>query len=98
MKVVELSQKQTWLQIGRCAPLVLDLMDDRVTSFEAGALKPESRIFEVALEKAQCAPEECFYTDDIAAYINKALTFGIHARLFTTTESLRQSLKELSVL
>lgn len=77
---------------------VLDLMDDRVTSFEAGALKPESRIFEVALEKAQCAPEECFYTDDIAAYINKALTFGIHARLFTTTESLRQSLKELSVL
>ena len=77
---------------------VLDLMDDRVTSFEAGALKPESRIFEVALEKAQCTPEECFYTDDIAAYINKALTFGIHARLFTTTESLRQSLKELSVL
>lgn len=77
---------------------VLDLMDDRVTSFEAGALKPESRIFEVALEKAQCAAEECFYTDDIAAYIDKAATFGIHARLYTTTESLRQSLNELAVL
>ena len=77
---------------------VLELMDDRVTSFEAGALKPEDRIFEVAMSKAMCAPDECFYTDDIEAYIRKAETFGIHARLYTTTERLLSSLRELEIL
>ncbi len=77
---------------------VLELMDDRVTSFEAGAIKPEDWIYEVALSKANCDPHECFYTDDIEAYICKAETFGIHARLYTTTESLLKSLRELEVL
>ena len=77
---------------------VLDLMDDRVTSFEVGALKPEDRIYEVAMSKAMCAPDECFYTDDIEAYILKAETFGIHARLYTTTECLLSSLRELNAL
>lgn len=77
---------------------VLDLMDDRVTSFEAGAIKPEDRIYEVALAMANCDPHECFYTDDIEAYIRKAETFGIQARLYTTTESLLTSLQELSIL
>jgi HAD superfamily hydrolase (TIGR01509 family) len=77
---------------------VLELMDDRVTSFEAGAIKPENRIFEVALSKSLCEPDECFYTDDIEAYIRKAETFGIHARLYTTTDRLMSDLKDLKVL
>lgn len=77
---------------------VLELMDDKVTSFEAGALKPEDRIYEVALSKAQCDADECFYTDDIEAYIRKAEMFGINARLYTSTESLLSSLRELKVL
>jgi putative hydrolase of the HAD superfamily len=77
---------------------VLELMDDRVTSFEAGALKPEDRIYEVAMSKALCEPDECFYTDDIEAYIRKAETFGIQARLYTTTASLLKALRDLEVL
>jgi len=77
---------------------VLELMDDRVTSFEAGALKPDDHIYEVALSKAECEPGECFYTDDIEAYIRKAETFGIQARLYTTTEKLITALRELHVL
>ena len=77
---------------------VLELMDDRVTSFEAGALKPEDRIYEVALSKAQCAADACFYTDDIEAYIKKAETFGIHARLYSTTARLLTELRDLKVL
>ncbi len=77
---------------------VLQLMHDRVTSFEAGSLKPEDRIYDVALSKAECEPHECFYTDDIEAYIRKAETFGIHSRVYTTTESLLSSLQDLQVL
>lgn len=77
---------------------VLDLMDDRVTSFEAGAMKPEDRIFEVALSKANCPPENCFYTDDIQPYVDKGSSFGINARLFTNTDSLKQHLSELGLM
>ncbi|MFN9717736.1 MAG: HAD family hydrolase [Planctomycetota bacterium] len=77
---------------------VLDLMDDRVTSFAAQAMKPEDRIFEVALSKAQCPSDSCFYTDDIQPYVDKGASFGIHARLFTSTENLERQLSELNVL
>ena len=76
---------------------VLRLMDDRVTSFEARALKPEDQIFEVALSKALCEPSECFYTDDIEAYIRKGTSFGINASIYTTTPLLITALEELGV-
>ena len=76
---------------------VLRLMDDRVTSFEARALKPEDRIFEVALSKAECEPSVCFYTDDIEAYIHKGASFGINASIYTNTPLLLTALRELGV-
>ncbi|MFN8706045.1 MAG: HAD family hydrolase [Planctomyces sp.] len=76
---------------------VLRYMDDRVTSFEVGVLKPESAIFEAALRKAECPPDKCFYTDDILPYIEKARTFGIHAHQYTTTEQLISDLRMLNV-
>jgi len=88
----------THLKFIECNFRVLELMDDRVTSFEAGALKPEDRIYEVALSRAQCTADECFYTDDIEAYIRKAEMFGIHARVYSTTERLLSELRDLKVL
>lgn len=76
---------------------VLRLMDDRVTSFEAHALKPEDRIFEAALSKANCEPSDCFYTDDIEAYITKGASFGINASLYTSTPLLVKALKESGI-
>ncbi len=77
---------------------VLDYMDDRVMSFEVGAMKPDPAIFHAALAKAGCAPEECFYTDDIQPYIDQAAALGIHSHPYTTTELLRQALHEHGVL
>lgn len=67
---------------------VLQRFDDFVTSYAAGAIKPEPAIFECALEKIQCAPEEAFYTDDIAEYVRHARQLGIQAEVFTDTETL----------
>src|ERR1035438_3107315 len=39
-----------------------------VLSYEVKAMKPNPRIFREAVARAGCRPEECFYTDDIAAY------------------------------
>ncbi len=67
---------------------VLERFDHLVTSYEAGAIKPEPPIFEAALAAAQCDPQECFYTDDIAEYVQTARTYGIDAEVFTDTPAL----------
>ncbi len=76
---------------------VLTYMHDRITSFEVGALKPDPAIFTAALSKAECEPHECFYTDDIQAYIDQAQTFGINAHTYTSTPLLIQALTNLGV-
>lgn len=70
----------------------LSVFDDLVLSCEVGAMKPQPEIFQAALRKIECPPERCFYTDDIAPYIETARTFGLQAEVFTTTESLVQQL------
>jgi HAD superfamily hydrolase (TIGR01509 family) len=72
---------------------VLQLMDDRVTSFETGAMKPDDRIFQAALAKSGCTPDECFYTDDILSYVDKGASLGIHSHQFTTNENLHTALR-----
>ncbi|HWC99730.1 MAG TPA: HAD family phosphatase [Candidatus Sulfopaludibacter sp.] len=63
-----------------------------VLSYEAKAMKPARAIFERAVEAAGCRPEECFYTDDIAAYIEAARTLGIDAVQFESAEQIQREL------
>ncbi len=64
-----------------------------VLSFEVGAMKPDPRIYQAALQAAGCLPGECFYTDDIKAYTDAARQLGIDAVQF---ESAGQLSRELS--
>jgi putative hydrolase of the HAD superfamily len=68
---------------------VLDHFDDFVLSYKVGALKPEPAIFEAALAKIGCPPDRCFYTDDIAPYVEAGRTHGLQAEQFTTAVALR---------
>jgi HAD superfamily hydrolase (TIGR01509 family) len=76
---------------------VLQKFDDHVASCRVGAIKPEAAIFEAALEKIDCDPAECFYTDDIALYVETARNFGLQAEVFTDEETLRKHLGQLGV-
>lgn len=76
---------------------VLDAFDDFTTSYGAGAMKPDAAIYEDALSKANCSPEECFYTDDIAKYIDAARQFGIQAEVFASADETRSALRKLGV-
>lgn len=73
---------------------VLDRFDDYVLSYRIGALKPQAEIFLAAKESAVCAPDECFYTDDIADYVAAGRSHGFEAEVFTTTEKLREDLEK----
>jgi len=65
----------------------------RILSYEAHAMKPQREIFEAALACCECRPEECFYTDDIAAYVEAAQRLGIDAVQFESLAQLQRELK-----
>ncbi len=63
-------------------------MHDFVLSHKVGAMKPSEKIYEAALALADCKPEECFFTDDIPAYVEGAKRHGIDAVQFTGFDAL----------
>ncbi len=67
--------------------------DDLVLSYEVHAMKPRPEIFQAAVERAGCRPEECFYTDDIAAYIEGARRMGIDAVAFESRAQLEGEMR-----
>ncbi len=71
---------------------VLDRFDELVVSFEAGAVKPEPAIYEAALRAIDCDPSECFYTDDIPAYVEEGRRHGLDAEVFIGADELRRHL------
>jgi len=71
---------------------------DWVLSYEAGAVKPSSKIFQVAIQRAQCKPEECFFTDDILINIEAARKHGMDAVQFHTSAQLEEELRARRIL
>jgi putative hydrolase of the HAD superfamily len=63
-----------------------------VLSYQVGALKPGPEIFQVAIQRAGCRPEECFYTDDTAAHVEAARALGIDAAQFVDRRQLEREL------
>jgi len=73
---------------------VLQLFDHKVLSYEVGVWKPDLGIFQHALKHAKCAPEECFYIDDISEFIESARKAGLPGEVFTDVSKLKQQLTE----
>ena len=65
---------------------------DLVLSYEVKAMKPSPAIYREAIARAQCRPEECFYTDDIPAYVEGACREGIDAVQFLSCAQLERDL------
>ncbi len=80
----------------RYAPL--KHFDDFALSYEIGAMKPSPEIYAAAIDKAGCAPEECFFTDDIETYVAGARRAGIDAVQFRSPEQLTEELRAREVL
>lgn len=75
-----------------------NLFDHLILSYEVGAVKPESAIYEHALKHASCSPHECYYIDDIPEYIEAAAMLGIRGHTFTSPSHLYHELHEEGIL
>ena len=72
---------------------ILRHFHELVLSYEVKAMKPQPEIYEAAVAKAGCRPEECFYTDDVAEYVDGARRIGIDAVQFQDAEQLQRELR-----
>jgi glucose-1-phosphatase len=76
---------------------ILRLFEHRVLSYQVGAMKPSPIIYETAIAKAGCKPRECFFTDDVAAYVEAACLCEMDAVQFQGQEQLERDLRARGV-
>lgn len=72
--------------------------DEFVLSHQVGAAKPSARIYEAALERAGCRPEECFFTDDLLPFVEGARRAGINAVQFQSADQLEADLRARGIV
>jgi glucose-1-phosphatase len=77
---------------------LLEHFHDYVLSYEVGSAKPASKIYQEALARAQCRPEECFFIDDMAVNVEAARQHGIDAVQFQSATQLESELRARGVL
>ncbi|RPI45856.1 MAG: HAD family phosphatase [Betaproteobacteria bacterium] len=76
----------------------LDWFEHAVVSGEVGLVKPDRRIFELAIARCRIEPGRSVFIDDMPANVAAAKACGLNALQFTTPSALRASLRELGLL
>ncbi len=72
-----------------------DAFDKMIISAEVGAMKPDPRIFQIALDAFGVKPKEAVFVDDFYANIEGCEKVGIKGIHFKDAESTLKQLKEL---
>jgi putative hydrolase of the HAD superfamily len=74
---------------------VLDAFDQVIISAEVGLMKPDERIFSLALERLGVTPGEAVFVDDFAHNVEAARLVGLHAIHFRNAEQARAEVEQL---
>jgi epoxide hydrolase-like predicted phosphatase len=72
-----------------------DAFDQLIISAEVGIMKPDVRIYRLALEKLGVAPAEAIFVDDSIVNIEGARAVGMYAIQFTRPDQTLEELKKL---
>jgi len=72
-----------------------DAFDALVISAEVGIMKPDPKIYHIALDKFKVKPDEAVFVDDMPANVEAARKLGLQGVLFQTPEQTLKKLKEL---
>lgn len=78
-------------------PALQEAFAVQVTSFDAKSMKPDPRIYEVAIERAGVEPHEIFFTDDRPENVAGACAMGIDAVRFISTGQLIEDLRRRGI-
>ena len=72
-----------------------DVFDKMVISAEVGMIKPDPRIYQIALQLLAARPEESVFVDDVLVNVEAARALGMHGIQFTQPERTLEELKQL---
>ena len=72
---------------------IVNEFDVAVFSCEVGVLKPDKRIYKLALEKLDVRPEEAIFIDDQERWVEAARRLGIRGIVFQDINDLQQKIK-----
>ncbi|RLD03030.1 MAG: hypothetical protein DRI56_13175 [Chloroflexota bacterium] len=75
-----------------------NLFDEIIISSEVKILKPDQKIYELALDKLGINPDEAIFIDDLEEYLKGARAIGIKTLLFTNNNDIKKELEKLGVL
>jgi len=76
----------------------LSWFEDAVVSGEHGIVKPDPRIFELAISRWRLDPARTAFVDDVPANVEAGRACGLRAIQFTSPEKLRADLAALGLL
>ena len=68
-----------------------------ISSCFVGLRKPESEIYQLALDITQRAPDECCFIEDRELNLERASQLGMHVIQMKNAEQLREDLRKLGV-
>lgn len=74
---------------------IADAFDEIIISAEVGLVKPDTRIYRLALERLAVEPAEAVFIDDFIQNIETAQAAGIHAIHFRSPEQAQEDLERL---
>ncbi len=71
---------------------VFDAFHNIITSFEAGARKPDPLIYRKAMDELEVLPQNTFYTDDRPELVKEGCALGIRGFIFRGAQQLKNDL------
>lgn len=74
------------------------VFDVIIASSDVKAAKPEDKIYEVALKKIQCRPDECIFIDDREKNLETARKFGFICIQFMNQADIEAKLQDYGVV
>jgi putative hydrolase of the HAD superfamily len=72
-----------------------DAFDAMTISAEAGVMKPDARLYRIALDQLGVAPAESVFLDDFPANVDAARALGMQSIHFTQVDQALDELKQL---
>ncbi len=74
-----------------------DVFDEMIISAEVSLMKPDARIYRLALEKMGVQAEESIFLDDLLVNVEAARSVGMSAIQFTQPERTLEELKQILI-
>lgn len=71
--------------------------DYLILSHEVGIIKPDKRIYKIALDKLNLKAQDCLFIDDVEDILKPARKMGMETILFKSIEQLKKEFDKLNI-